>query len=61
MFVWLSGRGGWGEGEGEGGHSPDRLLGEVRTGEIDGVREEEYGRCRSRSIVEEEPTKWYWE
>lgn len=23
------------------GHSPDRLLGEVRTGEMDGVREEE--------------------
>lgn len=26
---------------GMGWHSPDRLLGEVRTGEIDGVREEE--------------------
>ena len=39
--------------------SPERLLGEVRTGETEGVREEEYGRCLSRSIVEAEPTKWY--
>lgn len=37
--------------------SPDRLLGDVRTGDTDGVREDEYGLCRSLSIVEAEPTK----
>lgn len=37
--------------------SPDRLFGDVRTGETDGVREEEYGLCLSLSIVEDEPTK----
>lgn len=36
--------------------SPER-LGEVRTGEMEGVREEEYGRCLSLSIVEAEPIK----
>lgn len=36
---------------------PERLLGDMRTGEMEGVRDEEYGLCRSRSIVEEEATK----
>ncbi len=42
-------------------YSPDRLLGDVRTGDTDGVREDEYGLCLSLSIVEAEPTKWYCE
>ncbi len=39
------------------GYSPDRLLGDIRTGDTDGVREDEYGLCLSLSIVEAEPTK----
>lgn len=38
---------------------PERLLGDMRTGEMEGVRDEEYGLCRSLSIVEDEATKWY--
>lgn len=38
---------------------PERLLGDVRTGEMEGVRDEEYGLCRSLSMVEDEATKWY--
>lgn len=40
-------------------HLPERLLGDMRTGEMEGVRDEEYGLCRSLSIVEDEATKWY--
>lgn len=36
---------------------PERLLGDMRTGEMEGVRDEEYGLCRSLSIVEDEATK----
>lgn len=35
---------------------PERLLGDMRTGEMEGVRDEEYGLCRSLSIVEDEAT-----
>lgn len=38
-------------------HLPERLLGDMRTGEMEGVRDEEYGLCRSLSIVEDEATK----
>lgn len=31
----------------------------MRTGEMEGVREEEYGLCLSLSIVDDEATKWY--
>lgn len=37
--------------------SPERLFGDVLTGETEGVREDEYGLCLSLSIVDAEPTK----